>query len=223
MGRRPSAPRGGVTVAVIATAIAVGACGSSVRHPSSQPRGKLTVDVPTASFPAAQRLAQHTTMVLAVRNAGARTIPDVSVTVCNVTCAADAPNGEGTSAQPFAQDLNMPNLGSRSRPVWIVDRAPGPCRFSCAAGGSGGASTAYANTWALGALKPGATARFKWAVTAVQPGRHVVAWEVAGDIDGRPTTVLPDGSAPTGTFTVTVARAPARTYITASGRIATVR
>ena len=48
---------------------------------------------------------------------------------------------------------------------------------SCNQGGSGGAVTAYSNTWALGRLAPGATARFVWRVTAVSPGTHVVAYD----------------------------------------------
>ena len=74
----------------------------------------------------------------------------------------------------------MPGLASRSRPVWIVDRPPGPCQYSCRSGGPGGAVTAYSNTWALGRLQPGATATFDWGVTAIKPGTHVVQYSGRG-------------------------------------------
>lgn len=205
--------------AAVAVSLLVGACGGSAAVHASKPPTKLTVQIPTASFPARQRLAQRSSLVIAVRNAGARTIPDVSVTICNVTCAYNAPAGEGTSAQPFAQNLNQADLESRSRPVWIVNRPPGPCRFSCQAGGAGAGMTSYSNTWSLGALAPGATAKFQWGVTAVAPGRHTVAWEVAGDLNGKTSTALPDGARPIGRFRIEVRGAPAPSHLTASGQI----
>lgn len=212
-------------LSLLTGALALSACGAaSASHDrGAKPQGPFTVAVQAARFPDAQRLAEHTNMVIAVRNAGARTIPDLAVTVCNVTCAYDAPDGEGVSAQPFAQDLNGSTLESHSRPVWIVERAPGPCRFSCRSGGPGGAMNSDTNTWAVGAVKPGATARFEWALTAVAPGKHVVAWELAAGLNGDTTARLRDGSAPRGSFTVTIARAPARSYIGASGQIVTTR
>ena len=60
---------------------------------------------------------------------------------------------------------------------------------TCSQGGSGGAVTAYSNTWALGALAPGKTATFVWRVTAVKPGVHTVAWEVAAGLNGKAKAV----------------------------------
>ena len=73
-------------------------------------------------------------------------------------------------------------------------------------GGSGGAVTAYSNTWALGALAPGKTATFVWRVTAVQPGVHVVAWEVAAGLNGKAKAI----GARKGTITVLIRKAPAQ-------------
>jgi hypothetical protein len=203
-------------------------CGGGQPQDAQEPSGKFTVQVTTASFPASQRLSEHTHLVLAIRNAsGKSTIPDVAVTICNVTCAYPAPAGEGTSAAAFGENLQMQGLAHPSRPVWVVDNPPGPCNSGCSAnsssggGGPGGAVTAYANTWALGALAPGQTAKFDFAVTAVKPGRHVVAWEVAAGLNGKAKAVLRDGSLPHGKFTVLISKAPAETYVNNNGQIVT--
>ena len=208
-------------------ALALSACGGGQRQDASEPSGNFTVQITAASFPASQRLSEHSHLVLAIRNAGAKTVPNIAVTICNVTCAYPAPAGEGSSAAAFAQDLQMQGLANPSRPVWVVDRPPGACNYGCGgktAGGQGspgGAVTAYSNTWALGALAPGKTAKFDWAVTAVSPGRHVVAWEVAAGLNGKAKAVLPGGSPPHGTFAVNISTAPAQTYVNNSGQIVT--
>src|SRR5437588_7719863 len=170
----------GIVAAIAAISIMSG-CGGGQRQDVNEPSGNFPVEVSAASFPAAQRLSQHTHLVISVRNAGTRTIPDVAVTICNVTCTFNpnapyghnTPAGAGTAAAAFAEDLGMPYVANPSRPVWIVDHPPGSCGYSCKSGGPGSAVTAYANTWALGPLKPGATATFDWGVTAVRPGTHV--------------------------------------------------
>jgi hypothetical protein len=214
-------------IGLICAAFLLAACGGGQRQDAQEPSGHFKVDVTTASFPAAQRLSEHTHLVLAIRNDSGKTIPDIAVTICNVTCAYPAPPGEGTSATAFSQNLQMPGLAHPSRPVWVVDRPPGACNSGCQAnsssgdGGPGGAVTAYANTWALGQLPPGHTARFDWTVTTVAPGHHVVAWEVAAGLNGKAKAVLADGSLPHGAFTVNVSTAPAETYVNNNGQIVT--
>ena len=202
-------------------ALALSACGGGARQDASEPSGNFPVAVSTASFPASQRLSERTHLVLAVRNTGSDTIPNIAVTICNVTCAYPAPAGEGTDAAAFSQDLQMPGLANPSRPVWVVDRPPGACSAGCGSGGPGGAVTAYSNTWALGSLPPGHIARFDWAVTAVAPGRHVVAWEVAAGLNGKAKAVTGSGSLPHGTFTVLIHSAPSESYVNNNGQIVT--
>lgn len=214
-------PRSCVAVAIAAAAFGVSACGGGSTQAASEPRGSFPVSVDTASFPASQRLSEHSHLVIAVRNAGHKTIPDVAVTICNVTCAYPAPPGEGTSAAAFGADIHQAYLANASRPLWIVNAAPGPCRYSCHNGGQGAAVTANTNTWALGRLAPGHTARFDWSVTAVKPGRHVLAWEVAAGLNGKARAVLSGGGAPHGTFAVTVANKPSETYVDNNGNIVT--
>ena len=210
--------------AALAAGIAVAGCGGGQNQAAGEPNGKFPVAVDAASFPASQKLARKTHLVISVRNAGAKAIPDVAVTICNVTCAYPAPKGEGTSAAAFGSNISQPYLANSSRPIWIVNAAPGPCGYSCRNGGAGAAVTAYSNTWALGRLAPGHTARFDWALTAVKAGRHVVAWEVAAGLNGKAKAVVAGrGGLPHGTFTVHVGSQPPQSYVNNNGQIVTVQ
>lgn len=213
---------GGI-IASAGMALAVAGCGGGSSQAASEPGGHFTVSVRAASFPSSQRLAQHTHLVIAVRNTGDHAIPNVAVTICNVTCAYPAPKGEGSSSRAFAADIKQSDLANPSRPLWIVDRGPGACTFSCQNGGQGSGVTAYSNTWALGRLAPGKTARFDWAVTAVKAGRHVLAWQVAAGLNGKAKAVLSDGSPPHGRFAVEVSHAPAQSYVNNNGQIVTAQ
>jgi hypothetical protein len=208
-----------VIVTGFVASLAITACGSGTRQDATEPKGKFPVAVDTASFPVAQTLSQHTHLTITVRNSGHKTIPDIAVTICNVTCTYPASTAQGTGARAFSQDLNVKYLANPSRPIWVVDRPPGPCRYSCKNGGEGAGVTAYSSTWALGPLRPGKTAHFDWKVTAVSPGRHVVAWEVAAGLNGRAHAVASGGGPPHGSFAVTIANKPAQSYVDNSGRI----
>jgi hypothetical protein len=192
--------------------VVLGGCGGGARQDASEPSGNFTVAIPVATFPSSQRLAEHTHMVIAVRNTGDKTIPNIAVTILDQREGGDA-------ARAFGQLIAGSGLASRSRPVWIVDRAPGPCSYSCLSGGPGGAVTAYTNTWALGALKPGAIARFVWGVTAVKAGTHAISYEVAAGLNGKAKAVLATGARPTGTFTVTIHSAPQQSFVNGNGQI----
>jgi len=200
-----------------AVVLAVSACGSSATKQSAgEPKGNFPVEVSTASFPASQRLAERTDLVIAVRNAGSKTIPNVAVTITNPAY--------GTAAQAFGTLLpqsapGQPILAGRSRPVWIVDQPPGPRGYSTSQGGPGGAVTAYSNTWALGRLAPGQTARFDWGVTAVQPGSYTVRYVVAAGLTGRARAVLASGGPVAGSFHVRILAGPRQAYVNNAGKI----
>lgn len=206
-------------VAGVAAAIVLSACGSGARQDAGAPSGTFPVRVTAARWRSFQRLAQHTNLVIAIRNVGTKTIPNLAISICNTTCRYPAPVGQGTSVAAFAAYLNMPGLASHSRPVWVIDRPPGPCGYSCQNGGQGAYVSANANTWQSGSLKPGATALFRWRLTAVSPGRYVVAYQVAGDLYGKAKTVLPNGLSPQGTFRVIVTQVPAQSYVNGAGKV----
>jgi hypothetical protein len=215
----------GAAVAGAVTVLALSACGGSAGGDATGAgavHGRFPVAV-SVHFPTAQRLALRTRLRIAVRNTGHRALPDVAVTICERSCAASARANEGTAAQPFGYDIRpAANTADPSRPVWIVNRAPGGCHAGCNASGgeAGGAVTAASNTWTLGRLAPGHTARFEWALTPVVAGRHVVAWQVAGDITGAARAVA-GGTIPRGTLAVTVGSRPPHLHVTPSGKVET--
>jgi hypothetical protein len=216
---RRGAGRTFTIAAGVAAAIALAACGSGARQDAKAPSGTFPIEVTTAKWRSFQRLAQHTNLVISVRNVGTKTIPNLAISICNTTCRYPAPVGQGTSVAAFAAYLNMPGLASHSRPVWIIDQPPGPCGYSCQNGGQGSYVSADANTWQRGTLKPGATATFRWKLTAVAPGHYRVAYQVAGDLYGKAKTVLPDGLSPGGSFAVTIARTPAQSFVNSGGKV----
>lgn len=198
-------------------------CGSGARQDAHEPSGYFRVAVTHATFPAVQKLSSHTRLVLVVQNTGRRAIPNLAVSICNISCTYPAPPGQGSSAQAFSQNIAQPYVANPSRPIWIVDRPPGPCRYSCQSGGQGSYVTAYSNTWALGRrLAPGASARFVWGVTAVWAGHHTVAWQVAAGLNGKAKAVLADGTKPRGTFNVVVSARPQQSYVNNQGKIVVV-
>jgi hypothetical protein len=203
--------------------VALAGCGGGGRQDVNEPSGTFPVDVTTAAFPAAQTLSEHAHLVIAVRNSGHKAIPDIAVTICNVTCESAAPPGEGSAAAAFGTDLNMPGLASSSRPIWIVDRPPGRCAYSCKSGGAGSAVTAYTNTWALGRLAAGQTAKFDWGVTAIKPGRYTIAYQVAAGLNGKAKAMASDGTAPRGAFHVTITSKPAQAYVNDAGQVVSQR
>jgi hypothetical protein len=205
-------------VAGIGAALALGACGGGSRQDANEPSGNFPVQVLNASWPTSQRLAQHTHLVITVKNAGSKAIPDIAVTITDPRW--------GTAIQAFGQHVSMTGLASHSRPVWIVDHPPDPggkCGYSCAQGGPGGAATAYSNTWALGRLAPGRTATFDWALTAVAPGTHIVHYRIAAGLNGKAKAKLAGGGIPQGSFTVKVSSRPAQSYVTGSGQVVTTQ
>src|SRR3954453_13428695 len=174
-----------ITGLCAATAVAIAGCGGGERQDKHEPSGNYKVDVVSASFPSKQRLAKQEEMVVEARNAENKTIPNVAVTV-----------DPGFSYRSERTDLSDAN-----RPVWIVDDGPV------------GGTTAYTNTWALGALKPGDTAKFTWKVTAVKPGTHEVHYRMAAGLNGKAKAQASGGDAPEGSFTVNVSSKPSQATV----------
>jgi hypothetical protein len=201
---------------VVAASLLLAACGGGARQDANEPKGTYNVDVRAASFPVRQSLAQASHLVIVVKNADTKTIPNVAVTITD--------NNLGTKAQAFSELLNMPGLAYASRPVWIIDQGPSPdgCGYSCQQGGPGGEVTAYSNTWALGQLKPGASATFNWRVTAVKSGIHVVRYQIAAGLNGNAVAQLAGGQKPQGTFVVHITHAPQQSHVNDKGQVVTV-
>lgn len=189
----------GATAATAAVALALAGCGGS--DDSGAERSTSYPVTAHASFPARQSLAEHVELTIAVRNAGTRTIPNVSATI------ETGGRADGTAVEAFGSKLDDPGLASHSRPVWIVDDGPL----------SG--DTAYANTWALGSIRPGDTRTFTWSVVPVRAGRYTLRYRLSGSTTGLSRLKLPGGGVPDGSLPVRVSGKPAVVRVTPDGRI----
>jgi len=170
--------------------LAVAGCGGGERQDENEPEGNFPVEVVRAAFPDQQKLAKSSDMVVTVRNAGRKTIPDIAVTV----------NG-------FDKRKLDPDLADPSRPVFALNGVQVEIAgFPEAKDASPrGCDTAYVNTWACGPLKPGRQRTFRWSVTAVQAGDFKIDWRVAAGLDGKAKAVAAGGGpAPRGQFSGTV-------------------
>jgi hypothetical protein len=200
-----------VACGVPASLLAYG-CGEAKRDAGEQ-RGTFSVELLRARFPTKQAIAHDSALEIEVRNAGTHTIPNVAVTV-----------------DSFSYTSAYPQLAANLRPVWIVNRGPGSIASPPPEGESvnaaGGAETAFVNTWALGALRAGASKTFVWKVTPVKAGTHTLHFQVAAGLDGKAVARLAsDFHAATGTgakagarlpvgqFTVHVAALPRLTHV----------
>lgn len=198
-----------------AAAVLLCACGSTAEQNAGEPQGNFPVQA-RSSFPTHQRLAEATDMVVSVKNTGHATMPDVAVTITNPRYP-DAAQSFGVLIPENGP--GQPILASRSRAVWIVNQAPGQCGYSCKHLGPGGAATAYTDTWALGALRPGQTATFKWRLTAIQAGTYKVRYQVAAGLNGYAKAVTAGGGPVIGTYAVTISNAPQSTYVEKNGAV----
>jgi hypothetical protein len=203
-----------IIVAALTVAGLVSACGGTEQN-AGEPHASFPVSV-TSSFQTSQRLAQQTRFKVTVRNTGHRTIPNVAVTVTNPRYGSAA-QAFGTMLAPNA--AGQPILASRSRPVWIINQAPGPCGYSCKNRGPGAAATAYSDTWALGRLAPGHTATFQWRLTAVQAGGYTVEYQVAAGLNGYAKAVLSGGAPARGRYSVTISSTPPQTTVQSDGQV----
>jgi len=206
--------RFGALVAAALVAATVSACGGSEQN-AGEPHGNFPVTV-TSSFPTSQKLAQQTQFVVSVKNSGHATIPNVAVTITDPKYG-DAAQSFGMLLPPNGQ--GQPILASRSRPVWIITQAPGPCGYSCKNRGPGAAATAYTDTWALGKLKPGQTATFSWHLTAIQAGAWTVKYQVAAGLNGYAKAVTASGREVSGQYQVKISQAPQSTYVEPNGTV----
>jgi len=198
-GTSSQAPRALVLTLAAGTLIVAG-CGGGTRQDASEQAGTFTMRVIHASFPAKQSIARDARLVLAVRNTGPGTVPNVAVTV-----------------DSFDYASNYPELAANKRPVWVIERGPGaiarPPAESQEVSQPGSGQTAYVNTWALGSLAPGQTRVFSWRVVAVKPGLHIVHYIVAADLAGRAKARLASGAPVHGQFTVYIAPLPPTSHV----------
>ncbi|HVF77481.1 MAG TPA: hypothetical protein VNA28_04210 [Solirubrobacteraceae bacterium] len=170
--------------ACAAATLAVAACGGGERRDAGVRASTYTVDVERVSFLPQQRLAQRNALVIAVRNAGEETIPNLTVTV-----------------RGFAGRTTGSRDAGLGRDLWIVDQAPG------------GTTTAFEDTWSAGRLDSGRTAQLRWEVTPVVAGTHKLTYEIAPAVAGSSRLKLRSGERARGSLTVRVSGKPAQARV----------
>ena len=192
-----------LTALAVIGVVAAAGCGDE-RQDAEEPEGDFAVEVVSASFPEKQRLAQRSDLVLRVRNAGDRKIPNIAVTVTGFSY--------DTKAQDVA-DPERPQFVINGRPVQIggfpeaKEAAPAGC------------DTAYVNTWACGPLRAGREKSFRWSVTAVKAGPYKVSWRVAAGLHGKAqASGAGGGEAPRGSFSGTVSAVAPETRVADDGK-----
>lgn len=182
-----------------AVLLASSGCGEAQRN-SSEPHRAYSVQLVRARFPAKQAIARNAALEIVVRNTSSRTIPNVAVTVDSLSYKS-----------------SYPELADRLRPVWVVNHGPGPLATPPpeleSVGSAGGATTAFLNTWALGAVPPGGEKAFVWNVTPVKAGTHTVHYRVSAGLDGKAAAQLAGGAPAAGRFVVRVAPKPPATHV----------
>ena len=115
----------GFAVLALGAGIGVTGCGSGQSQGATEPTGNFPVQVTTAKFPNHQKLAESSYLVLAIKNAGSQTIPDLAVTIN--TQAKGTPNlkspatSTGSGQGSFNIRVDEPNLASHFRPVWVLE------------------------------------------------------------------------------------------------------
>ena len=183
-------------------ALAVAACGGE-RQDENESEGRYRVEVVQASFPQEQSLARRSKLVIVVRNADSKAIPNVGVTL----------NG-------FDVRERNPDLADPNRPVFVINsRQKRIAGFSEEKEASPeGCDTAYVETWACGRLRAGEEKRFVWDVTAVKAGPYRLKYTINAGLDGKAKAIDVDGGPPSGFFVGTISDKPPQARVADDGR-----
>lgn len=193
----------------MAVAALLAACGGASSDANEQ-AGTYNVRVTEAAFPTEQRLGQTSLLRLGVRNTGKKTLPALIVTV-----SIAGKEGQ-TSSLPFGIRDPQPGLAQPDRPVWVLAQT-----YPRLSGSSdpGGASTSNRKTFSFGPLKPGATTKAVWKLSAVKAGRFTVLYDVGADVSGTAKARANGGVAAGGSFVTNIAAALPETEVTDSGEV----
>jgi hypothetical protein len=190
-------------IAPVFALAAIAGCGGAERQDEDEPEGDFPVEVVNATFPAEQKLAKSSDLLITVRNPGERTIPNIAVTVDGFTFRKDDPA-----------------LADPERPQFVINGVPRDIGGFPEAKDAAplGCDTAYVNTWACGPLKPGKERTFRWSVTAVKAGEFNIRYRVAAGLDGKAKAVgAGGGGAPRGSFSGNVSDEPPEVRVADDG------
>jgi hypothetical protein len=193
----------------VAVAALLAACGESSSDANEQ-AGTYDVRVTEATFPTEQHLGQTSLLRLGVRNTGKKALPALTVTV-----SIAGKEGQASSL-PFGIRDPQPGLAQPDRPVWVLAQT-----YPRLSGSSkpGGASTSNRKTFSFGPLKPGATTRAIWKLSAVKAGHFTLLYDVGADVSGTAKARTSGGVAAGGSFVTDISTALPETEVTDSGEV----
>jgi len=240
----------GLIVAVGSLTIA--ACGSGERQDVDEPEGQFPVAIVNAEFPAKQRLAQTSELLLSVRNDGDETIPDLAITINTRRQQEAAEVGTATTSDETDESVTISEEELTEEDTTVTEEeesgpiADGPFSviseqpdlaipsrpvwileqgYPKLAGEtqSAGAEAAQTNTFAFGELEPGDVIEIVWKVTPVQSGNYVIDYELAAGLQGKAVAVTDDGSVPGGEFVVQITDVPPQTRVTDDGKVVPIQ
>jgi hypothetical protein len=186
------------------------ACGGESSSDANERPGTYDVRVTEAAFPSEQRLGQTSLLRLGVRNTGHKALPALTVTV-----SIAGKEGQ-TSSLPFGIRDPTPGLAQPDRPVWVLSEG-----YPRLAGSSspGGASSSNRKTFVLGPLKPGATTKAVWKLSAVKSGHFTVLYNIDAGLSGTAKARTSGGVAPGGSFVTEISAVPPDTEVTDDGEV----
>jgi hypothetical protein len=193
----------------VAVAVLLAACGESSSD-ANQPAGTYYVKVTDASFPTEQHLGQTSLLQLGFRNTGKKAVPALAVTI-----SVAGKEGQASSL-PFGIRDPQPGLAQPDRPVWVL-AATYPRLLG--SDQPGGASTSNRKTFSFGPLKPGASTRAVWKLSAVKAGHFTLRYSVAAGLSGTAKAKTSGGVAPGGSFVTGISSVPPDTEVTDSGEV----
>jgi hypothetical protein len=194
----------------VAVAALLAACGGESSSDANQRAGTYDVRVTEASFPTDQKLGQTSLLRIGVRNTGDKALPALAVTV-----SIAGKEGQ-TSSLPFGIHDPQPGLAQPDRPVWVLAQT-----YPRVAGSSapGGTSTSNRKTFSFGPLKPGATTKAIWKLSAVKAGHFTVLYAIAAGLSGTAKARTTGGVAAGGSFVTNIAAELPNTEVTDSGEV----
>jgi hypothetical protein len=190
---------GRCAIAVTAAALVVAGCGGGPRQDANEKSGDYRLEVVDASFPAKQKLAKTSQLVIEVRNSGSTTAPDVGVTVNGLSTRRPNPDLADASRPTFVINGKDVKIGGVPDTKEDVPR---------------GCDTAYVNTWACGPLRAGESRTFRFGVTAVSARPYKITYKVSAGLNGKARAV---GDSLSGSFAGKVSGAAPATRVADDG------
>jgi hypothetical protein len=182
------------------------ACGSKERQDADEPTGDYPVAITKAVFPARQALAGTTNLVLGVKNAGDKTIPQLVVTI----------SADPDADESFSVHSKQPGLAIPSRPVWVLEEGYPKLAGEAAPAGADSAQTKSFN---FGPLDAGQSRVMVWRVTPTVAGTWTVDYRIAAGLEGKAKAETPDGNVPEGQFVVKISDVPPQTRVDDAGNV----